>query len=44
MEQTENDLSVEAEQCFESGDIFYSLDHKKSLRDAVKPSFRISQD
>jgi hypothetical protein len=36
MEQTENDLSVEAEQCFESGDIFYSLDHKKSLRDAVK--------
>ena len=24
MEQTENDLSVEAEQCFESGDIFNS--------------------
>lgn len=36
MEQTENDLSLEAEQCFESGDIFYSLDDKKGLRYAIK--------
>ncbi|MDG1475403.1 MAG: hypothetical protein P8Q37_10900 [Porticoccaceae bacterium] len=36
MEQSENDINLDADQCFESGDIFYSITDKKNLRFAIK--------
>jgi hypothetical protein len=36
MEQSENDINLDADQCFESGDIFYSITDKKNLRLAIK--------